>query len=154
LTPIPIAIPIPIASRVLDSAPVTCGSPIQIVGAALQYFKLHFRDPINIAEMAQALAVSEECLDFSFARIRGMTPSQALQDLRLNKLFTALTDQPRQALERAIRACGLEETASVLPLFEQTFGIAMPQFLRTCRRAADDRHFRREHPEAALVLPN
>jgi transcriptional regulator GlxA family with amidase domain len=136
------------------SAPLACGSPIQIVAEALHYFRLHFREPITIAELAHSLAVSEECLDISFVRIRGMTPSQALQDLRLNKLFTSLTDQPRQALQRAIWTCGLGETAGVLSLFEQTFGIAMPLFLRTCRRAADDRLFRRAHPEAAaLVLP-
>ena len=105
--------------------------------------------------MADRLATSEECLEFSFARIRGMSPAQALQELRLNQLFTALTEQPCQALERAIFSCGLGQTAGVLTLFEQTFGIDMPLFLRTCRRAADDRLFRREHPEAAaLVLPN
>ena len=147
--------PIQIHSAASLSAPAACESPIQIVAAALQYFKLHFPDPISNAELAQCLATTEECLEFSFARIRGMTVSQALQDLRLNKLFTSLTAQPRQALGRAVRACGLGETAGVLPLFEQTFGIAMPLFLRTCRRAADDRLFRREHPEAAaLVLPN
>ncbi len=147
--------PIQIPSPVLRSVPAACDSPLQIVTAALQYFKLHFPDPISSAELAQALAITEECLEFSFVRIRGMTVSQALQDLRLNKLFTSLTAQPRQALRRAVRACGLGETAGVLPLFEQTFGIAMPVFLRTCRRAADDRLFRREHPEAAaLVLPN
>jgi AraC-like DNA-binding protein len=141
-------------SPALLSAPAACDSPFQIVAAALQYFKLHFPDPISNADLAQALAITEECLEFSFARIRGTTVNQALQDLRLNKLFTSLTDQPRQALRRAVWACGLGETAGVLPLFEQTFGIAMPLFLRTCRRAADDRLFRRDHPEAAaLVLP-
>jgi len=79
---------------------------------------------------------------------------QALQEYRLNKLFVTLTDQPRQGLGRAIRACGLAETTGVLALFEQEFGIDMPVFLLTCRRAADDRLFRLEHPEAdALVLP-
>ena len=147
--------PLQILSPVSLSAPAACDSPFQIVAAALQYFKHHFPDPISNAELAQALAITEECLESSFARIRGTTVSQALQDLRLNKLFTSLTDQPRQALRRAVWACGLGETAGVLPLFEQTFGIAMPLFLRTCRRAADDRLFRRDHPEAAaLVLPN
>jgi hypothetical protein len=41
----------------------------------------------------------------------------------------------------------------VVVLFEQEFGIAMPLFLLTCRRAADDRLFRLEQPESdALVL--
>jgi hypothetical protein len=42
-----------------------------------------------------------------------------------------------------VRACGLGETVGVFPLF-----------LHICRRAADNRLYRREHPEAAaLVLP-
>lgn len=127
---------------------------MRIVVETLQYFGLHFRDPIAITELAEALGISEVCLDFSFDQIRGMTPAQALQEHRLNRLFAALTDQPRQGLTRAIRACGLGQTAGVVPLFEQTFGIDMPLFLLTCRRAADDRLFRRTHPDPqSLVLP-
>jgi hypothetical protein len=41
----------------------------------------------------------------------------------------------------------------VVPLFEQTFGIEMALFLLTCRRAAEDRVFRRDHPDSRdLVL--
>ena len=126
---------------------------MQVVADALHYFGKHFCDPIQIPSMAESLGVSLYCLNFSFDRIKSVTPLQALQDLRLNKLFVALTDQPRQGLGRAIRACGLAQTPGVLELFEQEFGIAMPLFLLTCRRAADDRLFRLEHPEAhALVI--
>jgi len=126
---------------------------MQVVADALHYFGQHFRDPIQIPFMAESLGISLHCLNFSFDRIKSVTPLQALQDHRLNKLFVALTDQPRQGLGRAIRACGLAETPGVLALFEQEFGIAMPLFLLTCRRAADDRLLRLEHPEAdALVL--
>lgn len=150
----------PFAAHTITHAPtelvhLACASPLQIVADALRYFGLHFQDPITITELALALGSSEDCLTFSFDRIRGMTPAEALQEHRLNKLFSTLTDQPRQGLGRAIQACGLGQTRGVLPLFEQTFGIGMPLFLLTCRRAADDRLFRREHPEAeALVLPS
>lgn len=131
-----------------------CGNPLQLVSEALRYFGLHFRDPIEIPQLADALGTSVGCLDLSFGRIRGVTPERALQEHRLNKLFVALTDQPRQGLRRAIRSCGLGQTAGVLALFEEEFGIDMPLFLITCRRAADDRLFRLQHPEAeALVLP-
>ncbi|MCS5690581.1 hypothetical protein NZK33_01095 [Cyanobium sp. FGCU-6] len=121
---------------------------------ALRYFRLHFRDPIEIPDLARVLGTSVSCLDLSFERIRGVTTLRALQEHRLNKLFVTLTDQPRQGLGRAIRACGLGQTAGVLTLFEQEFGIDMTLFLLTCRRAADDRLFRLQHPEAAaLVLP-
>jgi methylphosphotriester-DNA--protein-cysteine methyltransferase len=127
---------------------------MQVVADALHYFGQHFRNLIQIPSMAESLGISLDCLNFSFEQIRSVRPLQALQDYRLNKLFVALTDQPRQGLGRAIRACGLAETTGVLALFEQEFGIDMPLFLLTCRRAADDRLFRLEHPEAeSLVLP-
>ena len=127
---------------------------MQVVADALHYFGQHFRDPIQIPSMAESLGISLHCLDFSFDRIKKVSPVQVLLEHRLNKLFQSLTNQPCQGLGRAIRACGLAETTGVLALFEQEFGIDMPLFLLTCRRAADDRLFRLEHPEAeALVLP-
>jgi AraC-like DNA-binding protein len=130
-----------------------CGSPLQIVSRCLQYFSQHFQDPCVTADMLQELEISEDCVTFSFDQVRGMTPAQALQEHRLNQLFAALTEQPRQGLAQAIKACGLGQTSGVVPLFEQTFGIDMPLFLLTCRRASDDRLFRRLHPDPeALVL--
>lgn len=134
--------------------PAACGSPMQIVAQALEYFAHHFGDPILIPELARLLGISDDCLDFSFDQVRGMTPAEALQDHRLNRLFASLSDQPRQGLGHAIRSCGLGQTRGVVTLFEQTFGIEMPLFLLTCRRAAEDRLFRRAHPDPrALVLP-
>ena len=142
-------------SQVDESVPSGCESPMQVVADALHYFGQHFSEPIQIPSMPESLGISLDCLNFSFEHIRGVTPLQALQEHRLNKLFVALTDQPRQDLGWAIRACGLAETTGVLALFEQEFGIDMPLFLFTCRRAADDRLFRLEHPEAeSLVLPS
>ena len=127
---------------------------MQVVADALDYFGVHFREAIRIPDMADRIGTSLICLDFSFDRIRGISPDQALQDHRLNRLFVALTEQPHQGLGPAIRDCGLAGTHGVPDLFEQEFGIAMPLFLTTCRRAAEDRLFRLEHPEAAaLVLP-
>jgi methylphosphotriester-DNA--protein-cysteine methyltransferase len=129
-------------------------SAMQVVAKARHYFGLHLQEPIEITALPNALGISEDCLNSSFDQVRGMTPAQALLEQRLNKLFAALTDQPRQGLKHAIQCCGLDSTAGVVPLFEQTFGIDMPLFLLTCRRAADDRSFRRDHPEPeALVLP-
>ena len=136
------------------STPPGCKNPQQVVRDASHYFELHFTDPIQMSDLADTLRTSLRCLDFSFDRIRGITPVQALQDHRLNQLFMALTDHPRQGLGSAIRACGLGETPGVKALFEQEFGIDIPLFLHISRRAADDRLFRLKHPEAeALILP-
>ncbi|MEB3276472.1 MAG: hypothetical protein VKM92_05835 [Cyanobacteriota bacterium] len=120
----------------------------------MAYFAQHFAEPDALTSLNQALGTSSECLDFSFDHIRGMTPAEALLDHRLNHLFSTLSDQPRQGLGLAIRACGLGQTMNVIKRFETAFGIDMSLFLLTCRRAAEDRLFRQAHPEAsALVLP-
>ena len=120
----------------------------------MHYFDLHFTHPIQMPDLANKLGTNLPCLNFSFDRIHGVTPFQVLQEFRLNQLFAALTDQPRQEIDQTIRACGLSETPGVSALFEQEFGIDIPLFLHISRRAADDRLFRLKHPEAeALVLP-
>jgi methylphosphotriester-DNA--protein-cysteine methyltransferase len=130
-----------------------CDNPMQVVTRALRYFSLHGSDPLPLPDLAEALDISEDCLEYSFDQVRGMTTAQALQVHRLNRLFTVLSAEPRQTLEQAIRRCGLAQTRGVVPLFEQTFGIEMALFLLTCRRAAEDRLFRREHQDShALVL--
>ncbi|MFM7311558.1 MAG: hypothetical protein ACKO0M_00015 [Cyanobium sp.] len=141
-------------TQITQAPPFGCGEPMQVVSDALLYFGLHFRHPIVMPDLAERLGTSLRCLDFSFDRIRGVTALQALQEHRLNKLFSALTEQPKQGLHRAISACGLGETRGVVELFEQEFGIEMPLFLLTCRRAADDRQYRQLHPEPeALIVP-
>lgn len=126
-----------------------------VVGRTLSYYARHFREPITIAQVAGYLGISEDCLDFCFDQARGMTPAEALLHHRLNRLFHTITDQPRQSLRKAIVSCGLGDVQRPIELFENTFGIEMPLFLITCRRAAADRAFRRRHPAAdQLVLPS
>jgi transcriptional regulator GlxA family with amidase domain len=130
-------------------------SGLMVVGRTLRYFARHFREPIAISQVASHLGISEDCLDFCFDQNRGMTPAEALLHHRLNRLFHTITDQPRQGLREAILSCGLGEGSRTIELFENTFGIEMPLFLLTCRRAAEDRACRRQHPSADhLVLPS
>ncbi|SBO42839.1 AraC family transcriptional regulator [Cyanobium sp. NIES-981] len=124
-----------------------------VVGQALRYFAEHFRQPITMPAVADVLGITLECLDFCFDQSRGMTPYEALQHHRLNRLFAVITSEPGLSLPRAIRACGLQRSAETVSQFEETFGITMPLFLLTCRRAAEDRAFRRHHPQReALVV--
>ena len=44
---------------------------------------MHLQEPIEITAIPQALGVSEDCLNFSFEQVRGMTPAQTKV---LNKL--------------------------------------------------------------------
>lgn len=126
---------------------------MEVVGGALQYFGLHFQDQILMPELADTLGTTLACLDFSFDRIRGHTAAGSARAPSQQAVHDAHRSAP-SGLSRAVSACGLGQTTDVLRLFEQEFGIAMPLFLLTCRRAADDRLFRLTHPEPeALVIP-
>jgi len=126
-----------------------------LVGEALRFFALHFRQPLPMAELARGLGVSEQRLSRCFDCARGITPSEALLEFRLNRLFQTFREQPSQRLRRSIQACGLGQTAHIVQLFEDSFGIALVPFLLTCRRAQEDRAFRRLHPQRQnLVLPS
>jgi methylphosphotriester-DNA--protein-cysteine methyltransferase len=129
-----------------------CGTQIQIVAVGLRYFAQHFAEPGALGEMVPSLGIPKDWLDFSFEQIRGMTPAEALFEHRLNRLFAALSAQPRQGLRRAIVACGLSASRNVVGQFEQAFGIEMSLFLLTCRRAAEDRQFGRRHPEQPALI--
>jgi AraC-like DNA-binding protein len=133
----------------------TLSDCLLLVGEALRFFALHFRQPLPIEELARGVGVSEQRLTRCFDCARGITPSQALLEFRLNRLFQTFREQPSQRLRRSIQDCGLGQTAHIVQLFEDSFGIALIPFLLTCRRAQADRAFRRLHPQRHhLVLPS
>ena len=119
-----------------------------VVALALRYFARHFQESILMADVARSIGTSEECLDFCFDQTRGMTPFEALQQHRLNRLFQAIAAQPRLSLPSSMRRCGLPCSAGTVAAFEHAFGIGMPLFRRTCQQAADDRqqHFISSRP--------
>jgi transcriptional regulator GlxA family with amidase domain len=124
-----------------------------LVREAINYFSLHYGEPIQIARLASHLGVSEGCLALCFDHCHGRTPWQALQQLRLNRLYDAIVQQPGDPLERLVGHCGLLPVTEANRAFQQAFGIDLGSFRRTSHRAAEDRRFRRSHPDPAdLVL--
>lgn len=126
---------------------------MDVVAAALGYFANHCSEGIAMGDVARALGISEDCLDLCFDQSRGMTPFEALTHHRLNRLFSAIADDPDVRLREHLRHCGLQQGAGTLASFEDAFGIALLPYRQICRRAAADRDFRRSHPHRRdLVL--
>jgi transcriptional regulator GlxA family with amidase domain len=126
----------------------------RLVNGATSYFGAHYGEPIRIASVASRLGVSEGCLDLCFDLCRGRTPWETLQQLRLSRLFEAISEQPGQGIESHVQRCGLLTVTEANQAFQRAFGIDLGSFRHSCRRAAADRRFRRSHPDAAdLVLP-
>ena len=120
-----------------------------------QYFILHSQEFIDISNLHALLGISRHCrFESGFKQVRDVSLAQALQEHCLNRLLASLTDHPFQGLGHAIEVCGLTKTKGVVALFEQAFGIEMSFFMLTCCHAADDRLFRKRHPDPEdLVLP-
>lgn len=142
--------------RVLNGGCAELGADarLQLVNGATHYFGAHYAEPIRIASVASKLGVSEGCLDLCFDLHRGRTPWETLQQLRLSRLFEAISEQPSQGIETQVQRCGLLPVTEANQAFQRAFGIDLGAFRHSCRRAAADRRFRRSHPDAAdLVVP-
>jgi transcriptional regulator GlxA family with amidase domain len=124
----------------------------RLVHGATSYFAAHYAEPIRMASVASQLGVSEGCLDLCFDLCRGRTPWETLQQLRLSRLFEAISAQPSQGIETQVQRCGLLPVTEANQAFQRAFGIDLGAFRHSCRRAAADRSFRRSHPDAADLL--
>jgi len=87
---------------------IACENPMQIVAKIRQYFSLHAQDLIDLGDLPSQLGISKQCLEVSVEQVRGMSLAQALQEHRLNRLFAALTDHPRQGPGHAITGLWVE----------------------------------------------
>lgn len=123
-----------------------------LVNQATAYFARHYGEPIQMAHLASELGVSEGCLALCFDHCHGRTPWQALQQLRLNRLYEAIARQPGDPLEHLVGHCGLLPVTEANRAFQQAFGIDLGSFRRTSHRAEEDRRFRRNHPDAADLV--
>jgi AraC-like DNA-binding protein len=146
----------PAGMRVLEGGCTELGPEARqrLVHGATRYFGTHYAEPIRIDAVATRLGVSEGCLDLCFDLCRGRTPWESLQQLRLSRLFEAISAQPTQGIETQVQRCGLLPVTEANQAFQRAFGIDLGAFRHSCRRAAADRIFRRSHPDAAdLVVP-
>ena len=134
----------PSARRHLPKAPaspppVTLSDQTAVVNEAVRYFGDHFGESIALDAMAATLGVDEEWLDLCFDHCRGKTPYQALQQVRLSRLFDRIAREPQCTLQQQVSRCGLSSVMSANHSFEDLFGIGLVPFRRVCRRAVADR---------------
>jgi AraC-like DNA-binding protein len=123
---------------------VTLSDQIAVVNQAVRYFGDHFSEAISLDAMAASLGVNEEWLDLCFDHCRGKTPYQALQQVRLSRLFDGIAREPQCTLQQQVSRCGLSSVMSANHSFEDLFGIGLAPFRRVCRRAVADRQSTRQ----------
>ena len=69
-------------------------SPKELVKHAIDYMQLNLEEPVGVAEVARALAVSPTYLGVVFRRHTGRSPSDFLIDLRLERAREYLEFSP------------------------------------------------------------
>lgn len=122
--------------------PVARSQQLEVVHRAGRYFAHHFSEDIEFDAVARSIGVSAEWLDLCFDLCHGKTPFQALQHVRLSRLFEGIAAQPQSTLQHQVHRCGLASVMAANRLFEDLFGIGLAPFRRVCRRAAEDRLLR------------
>ena len=115
-------------------------APGALVEETIHYVEAHFSESLSLSRIAGHLFVTPSYLSRLFHRCTGKTFSAFLQETRLEKARTLLTDSPLSITEIAA-ATGLGTASHLGALFRRAYG-ASPNAYR--RSAAKNRYFRRE----------
>jgi methylphosphotriester-DNA--protein-cysteine methyltransferase len=126
-----------------------------VVRSALLLIADHVADPaLNALWISETLAISPEELDAAFSAHRPLSCDMSILNHRLSRLFERITAEPHTALEQQVIACGLASIEAADHHFRACFGIDLNAFHAVSLRAADDRQFRRSHPQRRSLIIN
>ena len=105
-----------------DQLPQACGHDGHAlhVEHAMVYMERHMAEMIALRDLCQACYVSSRTLQVSFQRVRGCTPLQALQEIRLASLRKHLLN--RVELREACALVGLPPTGRMAANYKRMFG--------------------------------
>ena len=87
---------------------------------AMAYMESHLAEMIALRDLCQACYISARTLQVSFQRVRGCTPLQALQEIRLLSLRKHLLN--RVDLREACALVGLPPTGRMAANYKRLFG--------------------------------
>lgn len=87
---------------------------------ALAYMERHMAEMIALRDLCQACYISARTLQVSFQKVRGCTPLQALQELRLVSLRKLLLN--RTELKEACTLVGLPPSGRMAANYKRLFG--------------------------------
>lgn len=91
---------------------------------AKKYITKHFRESISVADIATPLGISPNYLSTIFKSDTGMTISEFINILRVQKIRELLADND-MTLERIASAVGLRDIRYMQRLFKKHYGVSM-----------------------------
>jgi LacI family transcriptional regulator len=109
------------------------------VANSLRFILEHFHEPINLADLVAAAAMSRRGLHKAFMEHLGRTPGQELQRLRIERARRLLSGTDHKMEDLAIM-CGYQSANSLYVAFRQATGVSPAEF-RKLAAAGDKRRF-------------
>src|ERR1043166_763799 len=91
------------------------------VDAALEWFRRHLRDKPSLEKVAKSIHVSPSHLRRMFAAVRHQTPSQAMQELKLEAAFRTLSETDAK-IEVVASECGFSSASDFCRAFKKSKG--------------------------------
>ena len=98
------------------------------VARLLEHLRVHLREPVNIAEVAEGLGVSRATLDRRFQEETGQTPHDYLVQQRIQAAKEMLLAGSTASLEEISRACGFTNRRRMNLVFKQVTGVLPAQW--------------------------
>jgi len=92
------------------------------VAKAREYLENHWREKFDAAGLAKLVCLSSSQLSRLFKKYTGMTPYDYYQEIKINKLKTALRDN-NQSIAEAFISCGFEYPGNSTRFFKKMTGM-------------------------------
>ena len=102
---------------------------------ALAFMRAHHEEPLALAAIARAVAISPSHFARRFRAVSGRPPMRALADLRVERAQVLLETTGRSVLEVAL-ACGFGGASAMVRAFRRRTGTT-PAVWRTLRKKGD-----------------
>ena len=129
--------------------------PEAVAQSALALIANHYAEhDLNALWISSRLAISQQELNGAFAQNRRFDCDRIILNFRLCRLFEQITSQPEIPLKQQVASCGLGSIQDTDPHFRNCFGIDLRPFHDVSLRAAEDRQFRRSHPQRSSLIIN
>lgn len=103
------------------------------VARVREHLENHWKEPFDAAALARLVNLSPAHLSRLFRKETGTTPYGSYQQIRLDRLKTALRD-PDLSISQAFSACGLEHQGNATRFFKDKVGMTPSQYRASATR--------------------
>ena len=97
---------------------------------AREYIEAHWFDDFDLNQISKSVGMSQDHMARVFKKFIGMTPYTYYQELKIEKIKTALRNQ-NLSVAAAFASCGADYSGSLAEVFKHKVGMTPTQYRRT-----------------------